>query len=112
MLYVLEDGTIRLTRGDTARLIVSITNDLDEGAYELGENDTLTLSVRTNLKSTSEMCFQKTSIGSTSIQIDPADTSGLEFKKYVYDVQLTTHSGEVYTIVEPTTFEILPEVTY
>lgn len=40
------------------------------------------------------------------------DTNTLDFGKYKYDVQLTTESEEVYTIIEPSIFEILPEVTY
>ena len=46
MLYVLEDGTIRLTRGDTARLTVDISNDLTQNSYEIQDGDMLTLTVK------------------------------------------------------------------
>lgn len=46
MLYVLEDGTIRLTRGDTARLSVDIVNDADGSTYEVRPNDVLIMSLK------------------------------------------------------------------
>lgn len=46
MLYVLEDGTIRLTRGDTARLSVNIVNDADGSTYEVRQNDVLIMSLK------------------------------------------------------------------
>lgn len=111
MLYVLEDGTIKLTRGDTARLTIDIMNDLTKESYTMSKNDTLTLTVKTNVKA-NEFVFQKKTIGSNSFIIDPSDTNDASFGKYRYDVQLNTESGDVYTIIEPSTFEILAEVTY
>lgn len=46
MLYVLEDGTIRLTRGDTARLSVNVVNDADGSTYEVRQNDVLIMSLK------------------------------------------------------------------
>lgn len=46
MLYVNDDNSIRLTRGDTARLLVPIINDLTESSYELTDSDTLTLTIK------------------------------------------------------------------
>lgn len=109
MLYVNSDGTIRLTRGDTARLTVSIANDLTQESYAMSKGDSLTLTVKVRSK---EFVFQKKVLGSNSFIIDPSDTKDASFGKYKYDVQLNTESGDVYTIIEPSTFEILTEVTY
>lgn len=111
MLYVKEDGTIRLTRGDTARLSVGINNDMDETEYTLDENDTLTFTVR---KKTTDVyiCLQKTITGSSTFHIEPKDTRKMSFGSYTYDVQLTTATGDVYTIIEPSVLELMPEVTY
>ena len=111
MLYVSDaDKTIKLTRGDTARLVVTIENGDDGGDYTISEDDILTLSVKKNISDTSP-CFQKTIKGSEVFLIDPSDTENLEFGSYKYDVQLTTSKGEIYTIIEPSTFQILKEVT-
>ena len=110
MLYVEGDGVIRLTRGDTARFTVSIKNDLDDSEYEMKPDDVLTMTVRKKPKS-NEIVFQRVSYGSPSFHIRPEDTNGNKFGEYCYDVQLKTND-DVYTIIEPTEFEILPEVTY
>lgn len=110
MLYVLENGTIKLTRGDTAKLTVDLVNDLTKESYIMSEGDTLTLTVKADIKSNG-FIFQKKVLGSNSFIIDPSDTNGASFGKYKYDVQLNTESGDVYTVIEPSTFEILTEVT-
>lgn len=46
MLYILDDNTIRITRGDTAKLTISIRNDLNSSNYAIGEHDTLVLTVK------------------------------------------------------------------
>lgn len=111
MLYVENDGTIRLTRGDTARLTVPITNEMDNRIYEMDPNDTLAFTIKKNVKSDTSL-VQKICIGSNTFHIAPTDTEELSFGKYVYDVQLTKTNGDVYTVIEPKTFELLPEVTY
>lgn len=110
MLYVNTDGSISLTRGDTARLSVAIYNSLTESDYDMQPDDTLTLTVKKSVRA-DEIGFQKVSHGANSFKIDPADTKTLSFGKYVYDVQLSTANGEIYTIVEPSKFVIMEEVT-
>ena len=58
MLYLSENGNIRLTRGDTARFAVLIINDLNGREYEMSEDDTLTLTVKKNLTDKAPI-FQK-----------------------------------------------------
>lgn len=110
MLYIESNGTIRLTRGDTARLTVSITNTIGGQPYEIADDDTLTLSVKKNVNEP-EPTIQKVIVGSDTFHIEPNDTNGLAFAKYKYDVQLTTASGDVFTVIEPSIFELMQEVT-
>lgn len=111
MLSVDGNGTIKLTRGDTARLNVSVKNSLTGKPYTIAEGDTLTLTVREKATSTS-IKLQKTLTGAKCFDIAPEDTSKLQFMTYTYDIQLTQKNGDVYTIVGPAPFVILPEVTY
>lgn len=111
MLYVNDDNSIRLTRGDTARILVPITNDLTGTTYELTDSDKLTLTIKKK-ETDSQPLVQKVLTGSNSFHILPSDTKDLSFGKYVYDVELTTEAGDVYTVIEPTTFELLKEVTW
>ena len=111
MLYVDSNGIIRLTRGDTARLTIHIKQQPSEEEYEIRETDVLTLSIRK--KTTGyPIVVKKVIEGSSTFHIEPSDTERLEFGKYVYDVQLQNEFGDVYTVVAPTRFDILEEVTY
>lgn len=109
MLYI-DDKTIKLTRGDTARLTVPIVNLANNGEYTMESGDILYFTVKKTAKD-SDFLFQKSVTGSNSIHIRPEDTANLSFGKYKYDVQLTTATGDVYTVIEPSTFEVMEEIT-
>ena len=109
MLYI-DDKTIKLTRGDTARLTVPIINLANNGEYTMESGDILYFTVKKTAKD-SDFLFQKSVTGSNSIHIKPEDTANLSFGKYKYDVQLTTATGDVYTVIEPSAFEVMEEIT-
>lgn len=105
----IEEGKIYLTRGDTAYLQVAISLD-DGSAFVAHEGDTLTLSMKKDLKDTAYV-LQKVVAANEVINILPEETKGLECGKYVYDIQLNTSIGEVFTIVAPSGFYLREEVT-
>jgi uncharacterized protein YfaS (alpha-2-macroglobulin family) len=108
MLSVSKSGEIKLTRGDTARLTVSVT-DSDGQPYTVANDDKLTLTVKQNYED-EEALIEKVVTGDTTFHIEPKDTKGLAFGKYKYDVQVTTADGENYTVIDDKTFEIAKEV--
>lgn len=110
MLYISDDGTIQLTRGDTARLSVGIENELTNEPYAIRSGDILTFSVKKTVKD-SEYCFQKKITGTDLFKIEPEDTSTLAFGDYKYDIQIDTEDGDRYTVLGPATFKLLAEVT-
>lgn len=115
MLYI--NGTsIRLTRGDTARFDVDIINQVDGTPYELQEGDVLTLTVRLTPSTPEKAVQREAEPGTTSIYLRPEDTANLGVGQYVYDIQLTTAAGDIYTVIGPQqgscNFVLLPEVTY
>ena len=110
MLKISSTGEISLTRGDSAWLTVDIVNDTTGEAYLMKPEDTLTLSLKKSVYD-DEPVFQKAIKGSNMFKILPTDTANLGFLKYKYDVQLTTASGDVFTVIPDNTFHILPEVT-
>ena len=109
MLYVEQNGTIRLTRGDTARLIVPIENEVTHQSYDMLSTDILKFTIKKTVKDYVPL-VQKVVTGSNVFHILPADTHKLDFGKYVYDVELTTGT-DVYTVIEPSCFEVMKEVT-
>ena len=108
MLYV-KGNTISMTRGDTAYLTIPITTSTGE-EYTMGSEDILTLSVKESVDDETYV-LQKEVIGTNAVHIEPKDTADLPFGKYKYDVQLTMANGDVFTIIEVSTFKLLPEVT-
>lgn len=118
MLRVI-DNEIHLTRGDSAALSVNISARQygcnNKSTFELSDGDEVFLTVKKTAKLES-FVFQKrfTSLGNDEIlfRIEPLDTNELDFGTYVYDVEIRTVAGDVYTIITPSNFIIEPEVTY
>lgn len=111
MLYVKDNGTIQLTRGDTARLDITIKNSLTEEVYDMTPDDILSFTIKKSVKDETAL-VHKESKGTNTFHIEPKDTAELSFRKYFYDVQLARANGDAYTVIVPTTFEIMKEVTY
>lgn len=110
MLKILSNGDIYLTRGDTARIQIDITNDLNDNQYILEEGDILEFSVKLRVTDEEPIIYKKLE-GISEIYLLPEDTKNLSFIEYYYDVQLTTVSGDVYTVIGPCKLKILTEIT-
>lgn len=106
-MFSIKDNTIRLTRGDSAEFDITIF-DRQGQLYELQEGDKVEFTVKENVYSSAPL-IKKTG---TQIQIKPEDTASLSYHKYVYDVQVTLADGTVDTIIPPSVFEVLSEVTF
>lgn len=112
MLEIKSNNEIQLTRGDTARITVDIINKAEDGKkYEMQEDDILRFTVKKDYRKP-DAAIRKECQGSSVIHIKPEDTEGLEFGNYAYDVELKTGGGDVYTIIEPSRFEIMKEVSW
>lgn len=110
MFYIESNDTIKLTRGDTARLTVNIDNDVDGYEYIIQTEDTLTMTVKKGISD--DIPVMQLNIKGTNVfHIKPSDTSTLDFGSYKYDIQLTTSDGDVHTVIGPATFTLLKEVT-
>lgn len=110
MLYVEENNTIKLTRGDTAYIEVPLVNDVTGEEYAMQPDDKLTFTVK-RTPDDSTICFQKVLVGTNCFKICPEDTANCAFGRYKYDVQLDAASGDVFTVIEPACFTVMPEVT-
>ena len=116
-----ENMMICLTRGDTANIVFSAIDDTGQ-TYTPVEHDVLRFSVAKKVGA--DPLFEKTNIMENdadafwTIQIQPADTNGLKFGDYAFDVQLTRYNSgdpEVDTIIGATddikpTFRVWGEV--
>lgn len=109
-MLTVSSSNITLTRGDTARLDVELADE-SGAAYEMGAGDVLALTVKRSASDTDAL-VSKALTGSSTFVLDPADTSGLAYGRYRYDVQLTTAAGDVCTVVGPAAFTVAEEVTW
>lgn len=111
VLIVDKDNTIHLTRGDTARFSIGrIVNTVTNTDYTPTAEDTVTMTIKKTVLQ-ADPFVQLIVPGGEVLHIKPEDTKAMAFGKYVYDVQLTTADGDVYTIIPPATFDLLKEVT-
>lgn len=84
---------IALTRGDTARLALKVKN-ADGTIYELQEGDKVYFTIRS--ADGEEIVSREVTNG---IVIYPADTAGLPYGTYDYDVEVVLANGDVNTII-------------
>lgn len=108
MFIINADNSIKLTRGDTARFNVPLKLESGE-EYAMQPGDTLTFSMKKS-KSDTEYAVRKVVTGTNEFHLEPKDTKGLNFGKHKYDVELTTESGDNYTVISYCTFTIAEEV--
>lgn len=100
---------IKIIRGDTSRFEVEVLDQTGE-KYNLQEEDELVFTVKKNT-STDITILQKQILGDT-FTLTHEDTKSLDYGKYVYDIQLTQANGDVTTVIQPSIFEIMPEVNF
>ena len=106
---------LSLIRGDTETIIISCS-DINSQPLQFVNGDILYFTVKEKT-TTEDKLIQKVitnfeTDGTALIDIDSADTKDLRFKTYVYDIQWVRTNGVVTTIVPPSKFTILEEVTY
>lgn len=102
-----KTNKILLTKGDNASFKVNVI-EANGQIRQLFDDDTITLTVRKTADS--EIAFTKTADKGV-INIVPKDTKSLTAGTYVYDIQLTTFGGNIYTVIPISYFEIEQEVT-
>jgi len=104
---VVQGKTLSLMRGDTGILRLNLT--VDGEPYEPASGDTAVLTVKKNLKAKTAL-LQKP-LENNLFYFGHEDTQELPTGTYVYDVQVTLADGQVYTVLGPSTFRLLPDVT-
>ena len=110
-MYTIKKTTISLTRGDTLKAQISIT-DSEGNPYELQEGDSVRFAMKKSYSDPdSEVLIVKNIPTDTLIlTLEPNDTKELAFGSYVYDIQLVTASCEVDTFITKATLNITEEV--
>lgn len=108
-MFKIENNKMSITRGDDAEFTVTLENP-DGTPYSMEQGDVLTFTVKTST-TTPKILLQKTS-DDGEFKITHGDTSSMQYGDYRYDVQFTKNSGDVDTVIVPSAFVILEEVTW
>ena len=97
---------IKMTRGDTAVLILSMS----KGGFTFNpaDDDVITFTLKRTVKD-AEPLITKTAVGNR-IKLEPVDTASLEFGTYVYDIAITYENGDVDTFVPYSKLTLTEEV--
>lgn len=108
------NGTdISMIRGDSETITITC-RDKKGVLIPFEDGDIVYLTVKKNIRESNKV-FQKIVTtfddGKAIIRILPSDTKGVSPYKYVYDIELNKSDGTVTTLVPPSTFEIVGDVT-
>ena len=107
-----KSGAISLTRGDSAYLTISLTDN------EGNPIDLTTITPRCQVRTkpnTGTLIFEGNLLqenGELIWYIRPEDTADLDVKEYFYDVQVEYPNGDIFTPITSTSFVLTDEVTY
>ncbi len=114
-MITISGTTITLTRGDTASIVLSIT-DSDGNAVPLVSGDAIYFTVKKTTATTKKLLqkvVEEFDNGSAQIDIGATDTKTIEFGEYVYDIQVNRDAdSSVSTVIGPAKFVLAEEVTY
>lgn len=106
-MLLTNGNRVMLTRGDTARLLVSLQN-ADGTEYVMQTGDVLKLAIKKRVCDPTAIIEKEST--EAAFDFSPSDTKELPFGDYKYDVQLTTEDGDVYTVIPVSTFRIMEEI--
>jgi len=104
----LTGTNLSMIRGDTETLTVYCSVPFENG-------DTVSMTVRESVDSGVAFREDVTAFGNEGEAVIPiahADTAGMDFGDYVYDVQVTRADGTVTTLIPKSRLTLEEEVTY
>ena len=108
MSIKIQGNKIHLTRGDSLRVTVNITQDGEP--YTPVEGDSVRFALKKNFDDTEPLVIRDIPTDTLQLVLVPEDTKPLDFGKYWYDVELTKNDGTVDTFIGPERFYITEEV--
>lgn len=88
MSYSVSGTTITLTRGDTFKAVVSITQQ-DGSPYVPASGDKVRFAMKAKYEDQIPLLVKDIPIDTMRLTLNPEDTKNFDFGKYVYDIQLT-----------------------
>jgi len=104
-----EGTTIRLTRGDTLKVSVSL-KDQSGKAYTPMVGDVIRFAMKKRYDDPEPLIYKVIDNEMLMLVLEPSDTKDLAFGEYVYDMEITFDDGTVDTFINEACFIIAKEV--
>ncbi len=109
MSYSVNKTTISMTRGDTVRVQLSLT-EADGSAYEPTGGDSIRCAA-TAKRGEGPCIVVDVPTDTLLLELAPEDTKPLAFGEYWYDIQMTRANGDVDTFVARAKLAVTEEVS-
>lgn len=109
MSYSVRGTTITMTRGDTFKAYINITDE-QGNPYQPSIDDRVRFAAKQSYRDTEPVILKEIPITTLLLQLDPEDTKHLSFGNYVYDIQLTKKNGDVDTFITMSQLVLTEEV--
>lgn len=105
----INNKTITMTRGDTAKITVSITTS-DGSPYIPQAGDSIRFAVKKRYTDEEVLINKDIPIDTLLLVIEPEDTKPLRFGSYKYDIQITMADGTIDTFIDRADFVLTEEI--
>lgn len=109
MSFKVKNNTIYLTRGDTFKAHLTISNP-DGSEYTPVEGDSIRFALKGDIEDEECLIIRNIPIDTMLLVLNPEDTKELDFGSYIYDIQLTKANGDVDTFITASKLKITAEV--
>ena len=104
-----KDNTIRITRGDSLKINVTLTDD-NGYPYEPVEGDIILFTVKKSATAQDILIQKEIDIESLVLDLVEADTENLAFGEYKYEIEVSTVGNDHYTVIKNAPFIITEEL--
>ena len=96
--YSIKGTNIDLTRGDTLKVTINITQDGEEYTPQTG--DVVRFAMKRHYSDSDALITKTIDNNTLLLELDPEDTKELAFGAYVYDIEMTFANGDVDTFIK------------
>lgn len=107
-MFEIKGNNIRLTRGDSLYVQISLMKDGE--TYTPEEGDVIRFAMKKHYLDSEALVTKTVPTDTMILHLEPSDTKELDFGKYVYDLEITFADGDVDTFINEAEFTIGPEV--
>lgn len=99
MYSIGRNNKITLTKGDSFYSVINVVSSTSREPYVPEEGDEIRFAMKKNYSDAECLIEKDIDTEDLILHLAPGDTKSLEVGDYVYDIQLTTASGDVDTFI-------------